>query len=533
MSSCAPGTVAPDGTPNSPADPTSADYQAGYRDATVGSGEVDPGSRTGTARRDYLAGFAAGMAAGPPSQSQSDVTATEGDNAVPGDLMGRLKRMFFYAGKALGPKGIDRLKELTSPEALEMFAAFIGAQLMGVGEAADAVGLVMLAFKIGGDAVTVAEDLADCFVLTYTATEDPQLQAAGQKLADAVTLAGVDALLVFLATRGAKGENEGEGSGKGESETGEGKGEGEEEGKSETDPAEDIPEGVTDEDVHIEDTLPEEPTEPTVPDPEMTPAICFPAGTVVHTPDGVRPIEGIGVTDLVLAWRQETSAVEARAVTDVILGSTMSWIDIELDDGTHLRSTPKHHFWAEGRGAWVPAADLTAGMSVRLVDHRVAAISGTSVIPVDGEPTFNLSVDELSTYFVGDRGVLVHNMKLSRFKYLNRGGYRNYVLRAGGPKGKIYYSGMFGPNETAARVQYRHANNNDRFSPENGDYFELQPGTRTYGEARVLENTLAVENGTVKGKVDTYRCNRQQPLANEKLPEYAEYELLKGSGRCD
>jgi hypothetical protein len=265
----------------------------------------------------------------------------------------------------------------------------------------------------------------------------------------------------------------------------------------------------------------------------MTPAICFPAGTLVHTPDGPRRIESVAVGDLVLAWNETTGAVEARPVIDLVQGSTGSWVDVEFVDGS-VRSTPSHPFWVESAQAWIAAADLTAGMSLRLADGQLPEVWATRRVSVDDSATFNLSVEELSSFFVGD-GVLVHNikLKLSRFNRLNRPGFSNYVLREGGPRGRIYYSGMFGPQDNAQGVAARHAANHNRFDPDT-DRLEVQRGTRTYGEARVMENDLANKNGTVIGRDgDDFRGNRQQPLADDKLPEYERYLEIKAGGRCD
>jgi hypothetical protein len=171
-------------------------------------------------------------------------------------------------------------------------------------------------------------------------------------------------------------------------------------------------------------------------------------------------------------------------------------------------------------------------MSLRLVDGGTADVSATCHVTVDSEMTFNLSVEGLETFFVGDAGVLVHNLKLSRFTRLNRGGYSNYVLRSGGPRGRVYYSGMFGPNDTAAGVARRHAANRNRFDPST-DYMDVQEGTRTYGEARVMENDLASANKTVIGRDGAnYRGNRQQPIADDKVPEYKEFLGVKAQGHC-
>jgi RHS repeat-associated protein len=116
-----------------------------------------------------------------------------------------------------------------------------------------------------------------------------------------------------------------------------------------------------------------------------------------------------------------------------------------------------------------------------------------------------------------------------RFAHLDRPGWTNYVLKDAA--GKTYYSGLFGPTMTAADTEARHAANHNRFNAANGDVMENVPGTRTYGESRLLEQDLARQHGTFIGRdSDNYRGNRQQPMNSKKLSEYQEYQQRRTSG---
>jgi hypothetical protein len=84
---------------------------------------------------------------------------------------------------------------------------------------------------------------------------------------------------------------------------------------------------------------------------------------------------------------------------------------------------------------------------------------------------------------------------------------------------------MFGPGSTQAGVEYRHANTQNRYNPANGDSIRVMPGTRTYGEARLMEQQLAEQNGTVIGRDgNNYRGNRQNPIAEGRMGAYEAYE---------
>jgi hypothetical protein len=122
----------------------------------------------------------------------------------------------------------------------------------------------------------------------------------------------------------------------------------------------------------------------------------------------------------------------------------------------------------------------------------------------------------------------------ARFARLDRPGWTNYVLR--NADDVPYYSGMFGPTMTAADTEARHTANHNRFNAANGDYLDPAPGSRTYGESRLMEHDLAREHGTFIGRdPENYRGNRQRPMDSKRVDEYQEYMRRKqsgGSGGC-
>jgi hypothetical protein len=166
-------------------------------------------------------------------------------------------------------------------------------------------------------------------------------------------------------------------------------------------------------------------------------------------------------------------------------------------------------------------------MTVRLRDGGVATVTDVSHAPLGApEATFNLSVDGAENYFVGTIGALVHNITPSRMAYLRRPGYRNYFLIDA--TGRIYYSGMCRPGETRAGLERRHGKNHNRFNPKAGDRLEFVPGSREYGEARLMEQRNASLYDLVIGRDGkNYRGNRQRPLGHDQMPEYLAYEQRK------
>jgi hypothetical protein len=73
----------------------------------------------------------------------------------------------------------------------------------------------------------------------------------------------------------------------------------------------------------------------------------------------------------------------------------------------NFETTDDHPWWVPGHG-WKRTDELIAGMSVSTADGR-----GVRVVNVENtrdiQPTFNLTVADFHTYFVGEQQVWVHN----------------------------------------------------------------------------------------------------------------------------
>jgi hypothetical protein len=205
-------------------------------------------------------------------------------------------------------------------------------------------------------------------------------------------------------------------------------------------------------------------------------------------------------------------------------------LTIATPDGPKtITSTSNHPYYDSATHSWTDAGDIPVG-------HLLQSPSGSeaSVLAVRSytkpQVTYDLTIDTVHTYFVlaGNTPVLVHNAGSDRFDQLNSPGYSNYLLVD--RNGTVYYSGMFGPGSTPASVQYRHSTKNPgRYMPDQGDTMRVLPGTRTYGESRLLEQRLSQQYGTYIGRDGkNYRGNRQNPLDSKKLAEYEAYEAKIG-----
>ena len=146
---------------------------------------------------------------------------------------------------------------------------------------------------------------------------------------------------------------------------------------------------------------------------------CFVAGTLVETEDGLRPIEDVEIGDLVLARNPETGETALKSVTDLIrLNQRQIWeVSLSGNNGASefFETTDDHPWWIVdeiGVGSWKDTAELSAGMIVTTVDNQTMVI--TKVLETNRiDATYNLTVADFETYFVGENKVLVHNCPIS------------------------------------------------------------------------------------------------------------------------
>ncbi|HZQ81935.1 MAG TPA: polymorphic toxin-type HINT domain-containing protein [Gaiellaceae bacterium] len=134
---------------------------------------------------------------------------------------------------------------------------------------------------------------------------------------------------------------------------------------------------------------------------------CFAEGTLVLTPNGARPIDRLAAGDQV--WSHDVSSGQrlVGCVAEVHRKAALRFVRVTAA-GQSVRATGRHPFWVEEVGDWVAAEELEPGMHLRLYDGGAAPIENVAIEPVDGAPTFDLSIEPQPTYFVGP-GVLVHN----------------------------------------------------------------------------------------------------------------------------
>ena len=134
----------------------------------------------------------------------------------------------------------------------------------------------------------------------------------------------------------------------------------------------------------------------------------FPADTLVHTEEGLKPISEIKEGDKVLAYAEWTEETSYQDVTNVITGEKKyEFIEITLVNGEVIEATSGHPLYVYEKG-WRDASELKRGD--RLVGKDKQPVLVKKIIKVNRkEVVFNLSVANVRTFLVADSGVLTHN----------------------------------------------------------------------------------------------------------------------------
>jgi hypothetical protein len=136
---------------------------------------------------------------------------------------------------------------------------------------------------------------------------------------------------------------------------------------------------------------------------------CFGAGTLVHLAGGPVAIESVQIGDRVLSQNSTTGALSYQPVMVIHRTKSAATIRLKLDDES-IAATGIHRFWKAGEG-WTLARDLKPGDRVRMVGGTVLV---RSVEPDKNQPVFNLDIAENRDFFVGTKGLLVHDSNFVR-----------------------------------------------------------------------------------------------------------------------
>lgn len=99
---------------------------------------------------------------------------------------------------------------------------------------------------------------------------------------------------------------------------------------------------------------------------------CFPAGTMVSTPSGDRPIESMEPGDLVWSYDGPRGMLASR-VKATCRSPAHEFAEVRFASGRVVRSTPDHRFFVRGRG-YTAAEDLRVGDPVCVAPESVSVV---------------------------------------------------------------------------------------------------------------------------------------------------------------
>ncbi len=150
---------------------------------------------------------------------------------------------------------------------------------------------------------------------------------------------------------------------------------------------------------------------------DATRALCFLAGTLIHTDRGIVPIEEIKSGDTVLSYNEANGALEYREVVRLFRNTADAYLGVHIEgEPQTLQVTLGHPFYVHrnrsdlsaDEGDWVAAESLKMGDLLRDSAGEWKPIIAIERL-TETRATFNFEVEGNHSYFVGLGGWLVHN----------------------------------------------------------------------------------------------------------------------------
>ncbi len=176
---------------------------------------------------------------------------------------------------------------------------------------------------------------------------------------------------------------------------------------------------------------------------------CFTGETLVSVEDGQKRIDEVQVGDYVWAYNIESEELELKKVTRVYEKETTKLLHLYTSTGI-IDTTSNHPFYVIGKG-WVAAGDIEIGDEIYTLDGSITIVLKWEYEQLSESITvYNLEVEDFNSYFVGSRGVLVHNYKGTE------GGSQADVLAKNRSQGKVFEQqefSNFSSNNTSAAEQ--------------------------------------------------------------------------------
>ncbi|MEJ2613085.1 MAG: RHS repeat-associated core domain-containing protein, partial [Candidatus Thiodiazotropha sp.] len=135
---------------------------------------------------------------------------------------------------------------------------------------------------------------------------------------------------------------------------------------------------------------------------------CFCSGTLIATPGSFVRIENIKQGEIVSSWDADQQKVVEASVVALHKNRAVDWVEIVVCD-EKITSTKKHRYWVRKYEKWIEARLLSVGMEVLLENGQYVPIDKLSFVKTQEKDTFNITVENTNTFYVGGSKVLVHN----------------------------------------------------------------------------------------------------------------------------
>lgn len=136
--------------------------------------------------------------------------------------------------------------------------------------------------------------------------------------------------------------------------------------------------------------------------------MCFVAGTLIVTKDGMKPIENMKAGDKVWSYNVKTRKEELNTVLDAFLSGYTDKIVRIKAGGELIEATEEHPFYVNNK--WVKAIDLKQGTILPTKDGMKIKVDSVKVVKKGVKvPVYNFTVDKVHTFYVSKTKVLVHN----------------------------------------------------------------------------------------------------------------------------
>lgn len=156
----------------------------------------------------------------------------------------------------------------------------------------------------------------------------------------------------------------------------------------------------------------------------LTSDVCFVAGTSVLTASGHVAIETVKIGDMVWAEDPETGEKALKRVVQTFVNETNELVHVFVN-GEEIISTPEHPFYVPQKG-WTAAIQLRAGDSLVLSNGKYVIVERIQHEILESPITvYNFEVEDFHTYYVGENGILVHNLCNGKWTSAGKGASSN------------------------------------------------------------------------------------------------------------